>query len=55
MKTITKRQFMRKPSVISRPKERAITAEEMEAELQKLAKGCPEIDALEVLHDLRRD
>ena len=73
VKAISKRQFMRKPSVlsglqpgesvsingnptlvVSRPKEGQLTPQEMEAELDKLAAKCPEIDTLEVLRDLRQ-
>ncbi|PWU12211.1 MAG: hypothetical protein C5B50_21780 [Verrucomicrobia bacterium] len=73
MKEITKRQFMRKPSVISglqpgesvtiqgkpdlvvsRPKGRRVTFQEMGSELDKLASKCPEIDTLAVLKDLRK-
>jgi hypothetical protein len=73
VKAISKREFMRKPSVVSglqpgesvvlegkpplvvsRPKERQITPDEIEAELDRLAPNCPRIDTLKVLKDLRR-
>lgn len=73
MKAVTKRQFMRKPSVlsglqpgqsivlkgkpslvVSRPKERRMTIEEIEAEIDQLGEGCPKIDTLAVLKDLRQ-
>jgi hypothetical protein len=73
MKAVSKRQFMRKPSVlsslqpgesvvlegkpslvVSRPKERQRTPDELEAELGRLASKCPKIDTLKILKDLRR-
>jgi len=73
MRQISKRQFMRKPSilsglqagesvtiagrpplVVSRPKEGELTAQQMEAQLDKLAAKCPKIDTLRILKDLRK-
>jgi len=41
------------PLVISRPKVKKLTANEIEAELQRLGKDQPEMDCQEVLDDLR--
>ncbi len=73
VKAISKRQFMRKPSVVSglqpgesvvpegkpplvvsRPKERRMAPEDLEAELDRLAGDCPKVDTLKILKDLRR-
>jgi hypothetical protein len=73
MKVVKKREFMRKPSilsglqpgqsvtlegnpslVVSRPKGRQITVEEMDAALDSLADRCPPIDTLEVVKEMRR-
>ena len=73
MKSIKKRDLVRKPSlvshlkpgqslvvedgktplIISRPKVKQLTAEEIEAELQRLGKDQPEMDCQAVLDDLR--
>ena len=73
MKQISKRELVRKPSLvshlkpgeslvvadgklpllISRPKIKKLTADEIEAELQKLGKDQPEMNCQEVLDDLR--
>ena len=41
------------PLLISRPKVKKLTADEIEAELQRLGKDQPEMDCQEVLDDLR--
>ncbi len=41
------------PLVISRPRVKKLTANEIEAELQRLGKDQPEMDCQEVLDDLR--
>ena len=73
MKSIKKRDLVRKPSlvshlkpgeslvvedgrtplVISRPKVKQLTAEEIEAEIQRICKDAPEMDCQAVLDDLR--
>ena len=74
MKSIKKRDLVRKPSlvshlkpgqslvvedgktplVISRPKVKQLTAEEIEAEIQRICKDAPEMDCQAVLDDLRK-
>lgn len=41
------------PLVISRPKVKKLSADEIEAELQRLGKDQPEMDCQAVLDDLR--
>ena len=74
MKTVSKRELVRNPSVIShlrsgesiqiedgenpitvsRAKRQQLTAEEIEAEIQRICKGSPVMDVQEVLNDLRQ-
>jgi len=42
------------PLVVSRPKRKQLTAEQIEAEIQRICKDAPEIDCQEVLNDLRQ-
>jgi hypothetical protein len=74
MKTVTKRELVRNPSVVShlrpgeaiqiedgehpitvsRAKRQQLTAEEIEAEIQRICRDSPVMDVQEVLNDLRR-
>ena len=74
MKTVSKRELVRNPSVVShlrpgesiqiedgenpitvsRAKRQQLTAEEIEAEIQRICKGSPVMDVQEVLNDLRQ-
>lgn len=74
MKTITKRELVRNPSVVShlkpgegieipdgdsslmvsRPQKHRMTAEEIEAEIQRICRDAPPMDCQAVLDDLRR-
>jgi hypothetical protein len=73
MKAITKRDLVRRPSIVShlkpgqslavedgkvpllvsRPKTKRLTADEIEAELQRLGKDQPAMNCQEILNDLR--
>jgi hypothetical protein len=37
--------------IVTRPKRRRLTLDEMDAELQRLAKGCPKVDSLTLLQE----
>jgi len=74
MKTVSKRQLVRNPAlvshlkpgeslqiedgdtplVVSRPKRHQWTADEIEAEIQRICEKAPPLDCQEVLNDLRQ-